>query len=68
VLERIAWWAEIFEIPCIGFAASFEEVRAIVDAGADFVAIGDLAFADARGCAAAVAQAAQLIAGAEAAA
>ena len=39
--ERVAWWAELFEIPCIGYAASIDEVAPLVAAGADFVAIGD---------------------------
>src|SRR5215831_9930126 len=26
VAERVAWWAELFEIPCVGFAASLDEV------------------------------------------
>src|SRR4249920_1520009 len=24
--DRLAWWAEVFEIPCVGFAASVEDV------------------------------------------
>lgn len=42
VLERIAWWAELFEPPCVGFAAHLDDVPRLVDAGADFVAAGDL--------------------------
>jgi thiamine-phosphate pyrophosphorylase len=62
VVERVAWWAEVFEIPCVGFAASLDEVKPLVAAGADFVAIGDCIFADARGDAAAVAEAARRLA------
>ncbi len=39
--ERVAWWAEVFEIPCVGYAASLDEVAALARAGADFVALGD---------------------------
>jgi thiamine-phosphate pyrophosphorylase len=39
--ERVAWWAEVFEIPCVGFAASEDELTPLVKAGADFVALGD---------------------------
>ena len=46
VLERIAWWAEVFEAPCVGFAASLDEVAALARAGADFVAIGDALWSD----------------------
>jgi thiamine-phosphate pyrophosphorylase len=62
VVERVAWWAEVFEIPCVGFAATLDEVQPIAAAGADFVAVGDCIFADARGCAAAVADAARRLA------
>jgi thiamine-phosphate pyrophosphorylase len=40
-IERIAWWAEIFEPPCVGYAASLDDVGRLADAGADFVALGD---------------------------
>jgi thiamine-phosphate pyrophosphorylase len=42
VVERIAWWSELFEPPCIGYAASIDESAALAAAGADFVALGDL--------------------------
>jgi thiamine-phosphate pyrophosphorylase len=64
----VAWWAELFEIPCVGFAASLEEVKPLAAAGADFIAVGDCVFADARGDAAAMADAARRIAVAETAA
>lgn len=38
--DRVAWWAEVFEAPCVAFAANLDEVAALVNAGADFVAIG----------------------------
>jgi thiamine-phosphate pyrophosphorylase len=41
VEERVAWWAEVFEAPCVGYAASADEVAPLVKAGADFVALGD---------------------------
>jgi len=65
VAERVAWWAQVFEIPCVGFAGSLDEVEALAAAGADFVAVGDWVFADGRGCAAAVADAAQRLMPAE---
>ena len=57
VLERVAWWSEVFEIPCVGWASSMEEVSELGAAGADFVAVGDFVFADPRGLAAALADA-----------
>jgi thiamine-phosphate pyrophosphorylase len=62
VLRRVAWWAEVFEVPCVGFAASLQEVAALASAGADFVAVSDCVFADARGPDAAVADAARRLA------
>jgi thiamine-phosphate pyrophosphorylase len=41
VEERIGWWAEVFEAPCVGYAAAIEEVAPLVKGGADFVALGD---------------------------
>jgi thiamine-phosphate pyrophosphorylase len=58
----VAWWAELFEIPCVGFAVSLDEVNPLAAAGADFVAVGDFIFADRRGCGAALADAARRIA------
>jgi thiamine-phosphate pyrophosphorylase len=40
-IERVAWWAEIFEPPCVAYAAALEDVAPLADAGADFVALGD---------------------------
>ncbi len=45
VLERVAWWAEIFEAPCVAYAPSIEAAERLARAGADFVAVGDAIFA-----------------------
>ena len=40
-IERVGWWAEIFEPPCVGYAAALDDMwAAIAAAGADFVALG----------------------------
>ncbi len=62
LLERVAWWAEIFFTPCVAFARSLEEVGPLVAAGADFVMLGDCVWSDPRGPAAAVADARRAIA------
>lgn len=49
IAERLDWWAELFEPPCVGFAASFEEAYEFAAAGADFVLVGDIVWADPRG-------------------
>ena len=41
VLERVVWWAELFQIPCVGYAASLAEADELARAGADFVALAD---------------------------
>jgi thiamine-phosphate pyrophosphorylase len=41
VIERINWWAEVFEVPCVGYAGDLGEVSALAQAGSDFVALGD---------------------------
>ena len=65
VEERIAWWAEVFEAPCVGYAANVEEVGALVKAGADFIAIGgsfgDWVWNDPQTTAATIADAARLL-------
>jgi thiamine-phosphate pyrophosphorylase len=40
-VERVAWWAEIFEPPCVAYAGALEDIAPLADAGADFVALGD---------------------------
>jgi thiamine-phosphate pyrophosphorylase len=62
IAERLTWWSELFEPPCVGYAASLDEVAAIADAGADFVALGEWIWTQMPGPAAAVAEAASRIA------
>ena len=54
VLDRVAWWAEIFQVPCVGYAANLDEIEALARAGADFVAIDEIVWRDRRSLAAAV--------------
>jgi thiamine-phosphate pyrophosphorylase len=61
IAERLQWWAELFEPPCVGFAATFDEASEFADAGADFVLVGDLIWADPRGAAAALMDASEAI-------
>ena len=41
VIERVGWWAEVFEVPCVSYAGDLGEVSALAQAGSDFVALGD---------------------------
>ena len=61
IAERLQWWDELFEPPCVGFAASLEEAREFAAAGADFVLVGDFVWADPRGAAAALEEAERAI-------
>ena len=63
--ERMAWWAEVFEAPCVAFAARLDEVAPLVKAGADFIALGgsfgDWVWRDSHTIAATIAEAARLL-------
>jgi thiamine-phosphate pyrophosphorylase len=48
IAERLQWWAELFEPPCVGFAMSVDEAREFAAAGADFVLVGDCIWNDSR--------------------
>jgi len=61
IAERLQWWAELFEPPCIGFAESGDEAGEFASAGADFVLVGDFIWADPRGPAAALSEVEQII-------
>jgi thiamine-phosphate pyrophosphorylase len=67
IAERLQWWAELFEPPCVGFAASREEAHEFAAAGADFVLVGDFIWNDERGAKAALMEAEQTIRQAQAA-
>jgi thiamine-phosphate pyrophosphorylase len=58
VIDRVVWWAEVFEIPCVAYAAELDDIDGLVAAGADFVAVGDAVFDDPRGLKAAAVDAA----------
>ena len=64
--ERLAWWAELFQPPCIGYAANIDEIRPLAQAGADFVALGDWIWTEPSGTGRVVAVAAQTLAVADA--
>jgi thiamine-phosphate pyrophosphorylase len=57
VIDRVEWWAEVFEIPCVAYAARLEEISTLAGAGADFVAVGEAVFDDPRGVRVALADA-----------
>jgi thiamine-phosphate pyrophosphorylase len=68
LLARVAWWAEIFTVPCVAQAESLADVAPLAQAGADFVALAEAVWTDPRGPAAALAAAQAALALAETAA
>jgi thiamine-phosphate pyrophosphorylase len=56
IAERLGWWAELFEPPCVAYAATPDEAQEFVAAGADFILACDLVWSDPRGAAAALAE------------
>ncbi|MDQ8726730.1 thiamine phosphate synthase [Bradyrhizobium sp. LHD-71] len=49
IAERLEWWAELFELPCVGYAQSLDEVERFAAAGADFIMVDEVVWSDARG-------------------
>jgi thiamine-phosphate pyrophosphorylase len=57
LVERAGWWAEIFETPCVAYAASRDLVGPLAFTKAEFVALGPWCFGDPSAAAQAVAEA-----------
>ncbi|WP_426437313.1 thiamine phosphate synthase [Bradyrhizobium genosp. P] len=66
IAERLGWWDELFEPPCVGFAVSREEAEEFAAAGADFVLVGDFIWTDPRGAKAALIEIGEAVAQAHA--
>jgi thiamine-phosphate pyrophosphorylase len=39
-LEWASWWAEVFNVPCVGVAHAPDEVEALANSGVEFVGLG----------------------------
>ena len=39
VVEQVSWWAEIFNVPCVGYVAHPDDAVTVARAGAEFVAL-----------------------------
>ena len=61
VLDRAGWWTEIFNVPCVAYAARLDEVAALAETRVDFIALRDAVWNDPRGPAAAVRDAQAMI-------
>lgn len=42
IVDLVQWWAEVFEVPCVGVATTLDEAEALAAAGADFIALARL--------------------------
>ncbi len=65
IVERVEWWAEVFQVPCVAWAGEAAEVGPLAAAGADFVALGDWIWSDPQGAVEAVAAAGRALAAVE---
>jgi thiamine-phosphate pyrophosphorylase len=48
IAERLEWWAELFEPPCVGYARTADEAELFAAVGADFIMVGDAIWQDRR--------------------
>jgi thiamine-phosphate pyrophosphorylase len=62
VIEQIEWWADIFTLPCVGYAETLEQIADLAMAGADFLALGPAIWRHPRGPQAALEEACECIA------
>lgn len=63
VLDRVEWWSSLFQVPCVGYAETMDEIGALAAAGAEFVALGGAVVVDGRGLAAVLVEASGRLAG-----
>jgi thiamine-phosphate pyrophosphorylase len=61
VTERISWWADVFVVPCVGYAPTLSAIPKIAEANADFILLDDAIWRDPRGAHAALAEASATI-------
>jgi thiamine-phosphate pyrophosphorylase len=55
IAERLEWWVELFEPPCVGYAQTADEAELFAATGAEFIMLGETIWSDARGPQAALA-------------
>ncbi len=47
--ERVSWWAEIFNTPCVALARRLDDIEPLTAVGADFIMVDDCVWSDPRG-------------------
>ncbi len=55
--DRSRWWAELFQMPCVSYAASADAIETLASTRCEFVALGPWCFADPAAAARAAEQA-----------
>jgi thiamine-phosphate pyrophosphorylase len=48
LIERVAWWSELFITPCVAKAESLEEILPLAQVGTDFIMLEDVVWSDPR--------------------
>lgn len=66
VEERVSWWAEIFNVPCVAYAPAMDAIHPLCAAGADFIALREAVWSHPQGAGAGVNEALRLLASAPA--
>jgi len=61
VVERAAWWAELFNTPCVAHAEALADIPELAATGAEFISLGVAIFEAAEGPRAAVSEAVRLL-------
>ena len=61
VEERAAWWAEIFQTPCVVYAPRIDAVPRLAATGPEFIALGDAVWNHTAGPAAALHEVSRLL-------
>lgn len=64
IRERVTWWAEIFNVPCVAYAGTLDDIGALAEAGAEFVALDDAVWKHPAGPAEAIKKAQAILANA----
>lgn len=62
IFERLQWWSEVFETPCVGYAATLDEAALFAESGAEFIMVADFVWQNPHGPREALKQARALIA------
>jgi thiamine-phosphate pyrophosphorylase len=62
LVERATWWAELFETPCVAYAADPAAIEPLALTRAEFLALGPWCFADLTGAAKALTEAREVVA------